>query len=71
MTECIQETFSFTAHFSRRVLLNTLGPKKTPLQSSWGTPRVPTLDVYSHVLPHMQSEAAVRVAASLGMGGCE
>ena len=30
-----------------------------------------TLDVYSHVLPHMQSEAAERVAALLGMGGCE
>ena len=30
-----------------------------------------TLDVYSHVLPHMQAEAAERVAALLGMGGCE
>ena len=30
-----------------------------------------TLDVYAHVLPHMQSEAAVRVAALLGMGGYE
>ena len=30
-----------------------------------------TLDVYAHVLPHMQSEAAVRVAALLGMDGNE
>jgi integrase len=30
-----------------------------------------TLDVYSHVLPHMQAEAAVRVAALLGMDGKE
>ena len=30
-----------------------------------------TLDVYSHVLPHMQAEAAVRVAALLRMDGCE
>jgi integrase len=30
-----------------------------------------TLDVYSHLLPHMQTEAAIRVAALLGMGGCE
>jgi hypothetical protein len=30
-----------------------------------------TLDVYSHLLPHMQSDAALRVAALLGMGGCE
>ena len=30
-----------------------------------------TLDVYSHVLPHMQAEAAVRVAALLGMDGRE
>src|ERR1019366_1784995 len=30
-----------------------------------------TLDVYAHVLPHMQSEAAVRVAALLGMDGRE
>jgi integrase len=30
-----------------------------------------TLDVYSHVLPHMQAEAADRVAALLGMGGSE
>ena len=30
-----------------------------------------TLDVYAHVLPHMQSEAAMRVAALLGMGACE
>jgi hypothetical protein len=30
-----------------------------------------TLDVYSHVLPHMQSDAATRVAALLGMGGSE
>ena len=30
-----------------------------------------TLDVYAHVLPHMQSEAAIRVAALLGMGGYE
>ena len=30
-----------------------------------------TLDVYAHVLPHMQSEAAVRVAALLGMDGPE
>jgi hypothetical protein len=28
-----------------------------------------TLDVYSHVLPHMQSEAALRVEALLGMAG--
>ena len=27
-----------------------------------------TLDVYAHVLPHMQSDAAIRVAALLGMG---
>ena len=26
---------------------------------------------YSHLLPHMQSDAALRVAALLGMGGCE
>jgi integrase len=30
-----------------------------------------TLDVYAHVLPHMQAEAAVRVAALLGMDGRE
>ncbi len=30
-----------------------------------------TLDVYSHVLPHMQADAAKRVAALLGMGGYE
>ena len=30
-----------------------------------------TLDVYSHLLPHMQSDAATRVAALLGMGGYE
>ncbi|MGA2572302.1 MAG: site-specific integrase [Terracidiphilus sp.] len=30
-----------------------------------------TLDVYSHLLPHMQSEAALRVAALLGMDGDE
>jgi integrase len=30
-----------------------------------------TLDVYSHLLPHMQSDAARRVAALLGKGGCE
>lgn len=30
-----------------------------------------TLDVYSHLLPHMQSDAARRVAALLGMGDCE
>ena len=30
-----------------------------------------TLDVYAHVLPHMQSDAALRVAALLGMGGYE
>jgi integrase len=28
-----------------------------------------TLDCYSHVLPHMQSEAAIRVEALLGMSG--
>ncbi len=28
-----------------------------------------TLDVYAHVLPHMQADAAKRVAALLGMGG--
>jgi hypothetical protein len=30
-----------------------------------------TLDVYAHVLPHMQTEAAKRVAALLRMDGCE
>ncbi|MGB8029850.1 MAG: tyrosine-type recombinase/integrase [Terracidiphilus sp.] len=30
-----------------------------------------TLDVYSHVLPHMQAEAALRVEALLGMDGRE
>jgi hypothetical protein len=30
-----------------------------------------TLDVYAHVLPHMQSDAATRVAALLGMDGRE
>ncbi len=30
-----------------------------------------TLDVYSHVLPHMQTEAAARVEAVLGMGDQE
>ena len=30
-----------------------------------------TLDVYSHVLPHMQAEAAKRVEALLGMNGNE
>jgi hypothetical protein len=30
-----------------------------------------TLDVYAHVLPHMQTEAAERVAALLRMDGCE
>ena len=30
-----------------------------------------TLDVYSHVLPHMQSEAAIRVASLLGMDSRE
>ncbi len=30
-----------------------------------------TLDVYAHVLPHMQADAAKRVAALLGMGGYE
>ncbi len=30
-----------------------------------------TLDVYAHVLPHLQSEAAVCVSALLGMGGNE
>jgi len=30
-----------------------------------------TLDVYSHLLPHMQSDAARRVAALLGMDSCE
>ena len=30
-----------------------------------------TLDVYAHVLPHMQSEAAIRVATLLGMDGRE
>ena len=29
------------------------------------------LDVYAHVLPHMQAEAAARVEALLGMGGWE
>jgi hypothetical protein len=30
-----------------------------------------TLDVYAHVLPHMQTEAAKRVAALLGINGQE
>ena len=30
-----------------------------------------TLDVYSHVLPHIQAEAAKRVEALLGMNGNE
>jgi hypothetical protein len=30
-----------------------------------------TLEVYSHVLPHMQAEAAERVAALLRMDSCE
>jgi len=30
-----------------------------------------TFDVYAHVLPHMQTEAAMRVEALLGMGGLQ
>jgi integrase len=30
-----------------------------------------TLDVYAHVLPHMQADAAKRGAALLRMDGCE
>ena len=54
-------TLALTAGVSAKVVSEQLGHASSAF----------TLDVYAHVLPHMQSEAAVRVAALLGMGGCE
>jgi integrase len=54
-------TLALAAGVSAKVVSEQLGHA-----SSAFTP-----DVYSHLLPHMQSDAALRVAALLGMGGCE
>lgn len=54
-------TSAFAAGVSAKVVSEQLGHASSAF----------TLDVYSHLLPHMQSDAALRVAALLGMDGCE
>jgi integrase len=54
-------TLALTADVPAKVVSELLGHASSAF----------TLDVYAHVLPHMQAEAAVRVAALLGMDGRE
>jgi integrase len=54
-------TLALTAGVSAKVVSEQLGHASSAF----------TLDVYAHVLPHMQTEAAKRVAALLRMDGCE
>ena len=53
-------TLALSAGVSAKVVSEQLGHASSAF----------TLDVYSHLLPHMQSDAALRVAALLGRGGC-
>lgn len=46
-------------------------PAKVVSEQLGHATRAFTLDTYSHVLPHMQTEAAKRVAALLRMDSCE
>ena len=54
-------TLALTAGVSAKVVSEQLGHASSAF----------TLDVYAHVLPHMQSEAAARVATLLGMDSRE
>ncbi len=54
-------TLALTAGVPAKVVSEQLGHSSSAF----------TLDVYAHVLPHMQADAAKRVAALLGMGGHE
>ena len=58
-------------HTSATLALAACVPAKVVSEQLGHASSAFTLDVYAHVLPHMQTEAAKRVAALLRMDGCE